>query len=200
MSRIYVYVMTTDNGGAPHIADGLLSLAICKPEIRKMAEKGDLIIAFYGAKPFKEYRGKVAYIAVVDEVVGWDKYNVLYENRLDCIYNAAKEQKKNPFHDKSERERDTQAGVLVCEKFRFLGDKSKEGVNFKIGAGHRVLFENGEWRGNKKLKAAVMGILKDLNIDVADLSRGGWAKGKVGGHLQPVPSSAAGTARNSCGC
>jgi hypothetical protein len=33
VERIYFYKLTADNGGAPCVEDGLLSLAICKPAI-----------------------------------------------------------------------------------------------------------------------------------------------------------------------
>jgi Nucleotide modification associated domain 2 len=46
--RYYVYKMTTDNGGAPCIVDGVLTLAICKPGIRSTAEKGDWLFGFGG--------------------------------------------------------------------------------------------------------------------------------------------------------
>jgi hypothetical protein len=46
--NIYVYKMVADNGGAPCVSNGLLSLAICKPMIRKMAESGSLIFGFGG--------------------------------------------------------------------------------------------------------------------------------------------------------
>ena len=45
---IYIYKMVADNGGAPCVAAGLLSLAICKPMIRKSAAKGSLIFGFGG--------------------------------------------------------------------------------------------------------------------------------------------------------
>jgi hypothetical protein len=46
MRRIYFYKLIVDNGGAPCIRGGLLSLAICKPMIRSTAEPGDLIFGF----------------------------------------------------------------------------------------------------------------------------------------------------------
>jgi len=38
MPKIYFYKLTCDDGGAPCVQDGLLSLAICKPMIRSTAE------------------------------------------------------------------------------------------------------------------------------------------------------------------
>jgi hypothetical protein len=46
MCRIYFYKLTEDNGGAPCVTSDLLSLAICKPMIRKTAKEGDLIFGF----------------------------------------------------------------------------------------------------------------------------------------------------------
>src|SRR4051794_10418360 len=46
MERIYFYKLTADNGGAPCVEDGLLSLAICKPAIRSTARPGDVIFGF----------------------------------------------------------------------------------------------------------------------------------------------------------
>ena len=37
-NKIYVYKMTADTGGAPCVYQGILSLAICKPKIRRKAE------------------------------------------------------------------------------------------------------------------------------------------------------------------
>lgn len=34
MQRVYIYKLTGDDGGAPCVCDGILSLAICKPAIR----------------------------------------------------------------------------------------------------------------------------------------------------------------------
>jgi len=58
---MYVYKMVTDNGGAPCVTGKLLSLAICKPKIRKSAARGSLIFGFGG----KEYQERLIYIARV---------------------------------------------------------------------------------------------------------------------------------------
>lgn len=38
--------MTVDNNGAPCVIKGKLTLAICKPIIRKYCQAGDLIFGF----------------------------------------------------------------------------------------------------------------------------------------------------------
>ena len=64
---IFIYKMVTDNGGAPCVFRKLLSLAICKPKIRKSAKKGSLVFGFGG----KRYQERLIYIArVTDKLEG----------------------------------------------------------------------------------------------------------------------------------
>lgn len=44
MSRVYSYVVAGDSGFAPNPFHGWLTLACCKPRIRKHARKGDLVV------------------------------------------------------------------------------------------------------------------------------------------------------------
>ena len=46
--KVYVYKIVVHNGGTPCVHDMQLSLAICKPAIRRAAQPGDLI---YGVPP-----------------------------------------------------------------------------------------------------------------------------------------------------
>lgn len=48
MKKIFCYVLATDNGTAPNYAPPCLTLTLCKPQIRKSAVPGDLVIAFAG--------------------------------------------------------------------------------------------------------------------------------------------------------
>ena len=76
--------VVADTGGAPCIWRGTLSLAICKPKIRRTARKGDLIFEFGG----KIYGERLLYIAEVTEKpeVG-DYYQApRFAARPDCIY------------------------------------------------------------------------------------------------------------------
>ena len=41
----FIYIQTVDCGLAPCVRDGIWTLAICKPGIRKHAQKGDIVIA-----------------------------------------------------------------------------------------------------------------------------------------------------------
>lgn len=81
---IYVYKMTSDNGGAPCVHRGLLSLAICKPTIRKAAPIGSLIFGFGG----KDLGGRLIYSArVTGKLVDGCYYRAkCFHARPDCIY------------------------------------------------------------------------------------------------------------------
>jgi len=86
-NSIYVYKLTTDNGGAPCISNNLLSLCICKPRIRQQAVVGDWIIGL-GGRSMPELRGRLIYIArVTKEISNGDYYkDAKYKKRPDCIY------------------------------------------------------------------------------------------------------------------
>src|SRR6266699_3508357 len=88
--EIYVYKMTGDNGGAPCVAGNLLSLAICKPKIRRTAGKESLVFGF-GGKRFEE---RLIYIAQVTAKLEGDAYyrQREYAKRPDCIYRVENNQ------------------------------------------------------------------------------------------------------------
>jgi Nucleotide modification associated domain 2 len=131
---IYVYKMVADNGGAPCVTGKLLSLAICKPKIRKSAGKGSLIYGFGG----KEYQERLIYICLVTDLLEGQGYyhQRKYAHRPDCIYRveAGKAVRKTSarYHVNSdEREKDVgfrfeNAFVLLSDDFRYLG---KEGTD-----------------------------------------------------------------------
>src|SRR5947209_15138293 len=81
---IYVYKLITDNGGAPCVWRNVLSLAICKPMIRRVADNGALVFGF-GGKKFSE---RLIYVAEVSTQLAPGEYYRAreYANRPDCIY------------------------------------------------------------------------------------------------------------------
>jgi Nucleotide modification associated domain 2 len=42
MTKVYIYKLTVDDGGAPCVQDEVLSLAICKPFIRSTAQQDNM--------------------------------------------------------------------------------------------------------------------------------------------------------------
>jgi len=85
--RLYVYKLTTDNRGAPCVdGDRLLTLAICKPMIRRTARVGDVLFGFAANSLSPDNR--LIYIARVTSVEEDGDYyeKATYEHRGDRIY------------------------------------------------------------------------------------------------------------------
>jgi hypothetical protein len=91
--KFYLYKMTVDDGGAPCVQDGMLTLAICKPTIRRVAPEGSVIIAFAGNCMSRDgyLDNCVVYAAVVSKRVPNREYysERRYAHRRDCIYKRA---------------------------------------------------------------------------------------------------------------
>ncbi|HTV40477.1 MAG TPA: hypothetical protein VMF08_07880 [Candidatus Sulfotelmatobacter sp.] len=133
-AEIYVYKITTDNGGAPCVRSGLLSLAICKPKIRKTAGKGSFVFGFGG----KRYQERLIYIArVTGKKSGQDYYREReFVRRGDCIYRVdegrAVRKTSAKYHTESDhRKKDVgfhfeNAFVLLSNDFRYLGRKGTD--------------------------------------------------------------------------
>jgi Nucleotide modification associated domain 2 len=146
---IYVYKMIADTGGAPCVTDNLLSLAICKPKIRKSAVKESLIFGFGG----KEYQERLIYIArVTGKLEGPDYYRKrIYAGRPDCIYRVeegrAVRKTSARYHVNSdERQKDVclhfeNAFVLLSDDFRYLGKKGTSDYKHRY-PNIRTLIEN----------------------------------------------------------
>ena len=154
--EIYVYKMITDNGGAPCVWRNLLSLAICKPMIRRVAAKGALIFGFGG----KKHRERLIYIAKTTEKPPTGDYyeQSKYSRRPDCIYKnvagIAARKKGALYHNTlDERRRDVgihfqRANVLLSDDFRYFGEVGTDQYKHKYPAikalverlkrGHRV--------------------------------------------------------------
>lgn len=86
MQKIYFYKLTVDDGGAPCVENGLLSLSICKPMLRRTAERGDIVIGFAANSLHADNR--LIYVARVNEKLGNGNYYRpgKYSGRADCIY------------------------------------------------------------------------------------------------------------------
>ena len=130
MNRIYFYKLIVDCGAAPHVQDGILSLAICKPMIRVTAEVGDLIFGFAANSLHEDNR--LIYVACVTKKVSKGAYYRAHEyaNRNDCVYrwrNGHFEWYKG-YHSQSDLEHDLgsppdykRAEVLLSNDFRYFG-------------------------------------------------------------------------------
>jgi hypothetical protein len=158
--------MTSDEGGAPCVRDDLLTLAICRPAIRSVAKRGDVILAFAGNELYRD--NCLIYAARVTDNLDGRAYfsESRYRTRPDCIYrwDGCHFERKadarfhpsptNLPHDLGQPPRYERANVLLSEgpeSFRYFRDKCPVGYKEEfpnlaaliqnLGQGHRVNFE-----------------------------------------------------------
>ena len=137
--RIYVYKCVVDDGGAPCVDDGLLTLTICKPYVRRTARKGDLI--FVGSNRNETPPNRLVYIAEVSRRLPEGKYfeGDEYKRRQDCIYERLSdgplERRKNArFHgypkarisDLGDEPNYPKANALIADDFRYFGKSGND--------------------------------------------------------------------------
>ncbi|MFJ3427889.1 MULTISPECIES: Nmad2 family putative nucleotide modification protein [Pseudomonas] len=72
LPRIYSYKLSRDYGFAPNPFHGICTLATCKPQIRKGAQVGDLIVGC-GSKELK-MQGKIIFVMRVSEKISFQQY------------------------------------------------------------------------------------------------------------------------------
>lgn len=166
MTKIYIYKMTVDDGGAPCVCDGILSLAICKPAIRSTAKRGNIILGFAGNDLHKgnrliymarvtdkldgrEYFSESRYAARPDSIYHWDGHR--FERKIDAKFHSSQSDLRHDLGDGPSYER---ANVLLsegAENFKNCGDRcpvdyKKDYPHLKLvieelGQGHRVNFK-----------------------------------------------------------
>jgi hypothetical protein len=94
MSNLYSYIMRDDTGFAPHFDERCLylSLACCKPQIRKTATENDWLVGFGGRelskKSGRDMKGRLIYAAKISQILDFDSYysSPTLRARLDNIY------------------------------------------------------------------------------------------------------------------
>ena len=132
LPRLYVYKLTTDNGGAPAVYRNKLSLAICKPKIRATAEVGDRIVGVAGQGLLPS--APLVYIMQVTEVSEDGTYyaQTSSESRPDAVYqwkrNKLAWRPGSAFHRLEDTLRDVGEGpryevarVLLSNRYRYFG-------------------------------------------------------------------------------
>lgn len=133
--------MTHDNGFAPNPYHGILTLACCKPMVRRMAEIGDYLLGI-GSKLMDYKEPRLIYFARITEKLSrkeyWNKYKIKRYRGVnmcgDNIYEYDEEIKdfKDPpvgahhtgeekDHDLGEAPNRIKHWVLVSEEFYYFG-------------------------------------------------------------------------------
>ena len=115
ISRAYRYILTHDSGMAPCPDGGLISLATCKPVIRRVARSGDWVLGF---RPGSLERGLILWAGKVAEKMSHGEYQRQHSNRSDVVYRLAKDrhyERLDPAYRpwQAEMDRDVREPVLL---------------------------------------------------------------------------------------
>lgn len=160
MNRIFSYVITHDTGFAPNPYGGVLTLATCKPKIRKVGKAGDWLLGTGSKNTIGSNR--LVYAAQVSEVLTLAEYgkSTLYKFKIPCLsgepwqrhgdniywLNANDEwrQRRNLHHNVEHVKRDLSGeNVLVCNDFWYFGKQAPAFPDelkslIKAGPGHKT--------------------------------------------------------------
>jgi putative DNA base modification enzyme with NMAD domain len=131
MSRIWRYVLATDNGMAPCAEQGILSLCLCKPMIRRSAGVGEWVVGFVPRR-INGGRVHVAWAGQIAESVSMGDYEKRFPGRRDAIYRLVESKWGEPdilvplrddYHaDERNRSRDRKGkNVLIFRAFWYWG-------------------------------------------------------------------------------
>jgi hypothetical protein len=71
--KAYVYVIATDRGSAPNYEPPCTTLAVCKPDIRRCAPIGSLVLAFTGSTLSREPHA-VCWAGVIEDRLTFAEY------------------------------------------------------------------------------------------------------------------------------
>lgn len=142
MARGFSYIITRDFGFAPNPFHGVLTLATCKPKIRKAAQIGDYLIG----NSNKGTGNKLIYTAIVDEILTFDEYwnddhfqckkptmngsfktlygdNIYHHENGEWIQANSHHSLENGLvnHANLDKDTGTTDRVLICREFFYLG-------------------------------------------------------------------------------
>lgn len=162
-NRVFSYVVVHDTGFSPNPFHGLLTLACCKPQIRKTAKVGDIIVGLSRRSEHVVYATQVAEVTSFDEYWTDPRYHarrpvmtspqVVYRAGDNIYEPVAGGYRQLPsFHSNADgsedaglKQRDLSANrVLIGDRFTYWGRSGPtlpERLSFlSVGRGHRCNF------------------------------------------------------------
>ena len=123
MSGIWRYSLVADNGMAPCVEQGILTLCLCKPLIRKSACVGEWVVGFV-PKRVNDGRVHVAWAGRIAKSVSMGDYEKGFSDRQDAIYKLTEPGWKflrDDYHEEI-RDRDLNGkNALIFEPFWYWG-------------------------------------------------------------------------------
>ncbi len=169
--KLSSYVVAQDYGFAPNPFGGVLTLATCKPDIRKSAAVGNWIMGTGSVKGAGKRR--LIYAAQISQVLSIETYGSSSEFahkipsfnsdrwsiRGDNIYfkeNGIWHQRKNPFHCRNDMVHDLSGkNVVICENFWYFGARAPQIPELFIS-----VIKSGPKHKDNVLNQAVQGFLE----------------------------------------
>jgi len=163
--RVFSYVVVHDTGFSPNPFHGVLTLACCKPLIRKTAKVGDLIVGMSSRSERIVYATQVAEVISFDEYWADPRYQARRPNMTarEIVYRAGDNiyepvtggyRQLPSFHSNPDGSEDaalkstdlSSKRVLVGERFTYWGRSGpalpQELLFLAVGRGHRCNFTN----------------------------------------------------------
>ena len=142
MPRLFTYTIPVDDGAAPNPFNGMCSLAICKPSIRRVAQPDDWVAGLGSKKaPSGDLSGHLVYAMRVEEVLTLREYarwpqripnlqSVALQDRLgDCIYDfsSGTPMQRDGVHGPGNVETDLGGqNVLISRDFYYFGNRARK--------------------------------------------------------------------------
>lgn len=158
--KLFSYCIPMDDGAAPNPYWGVCTLTICKPQIRRVATKGDWIVGV-GSKRVKgkSYAGRLVYAMKVTDVMSLEDYDVYCQEMLpgkipdiesrsykrkvgDCIYDfsRSKPMQRKGVHRPEHQAKDLRGlNALLSRHFYYFGESA-----VKIPAKFSALVRQGQ--------------------------------------------------------
>lgn len=145
--RIYRYILTSDTGMAPAIDNEVVSLATCKPVIRRCARPGDWVIGFL-ASPAPS--GMVAWAGCVTRSISIGDYQREFHDRSDAVYaqrqdGSFRRLRRHYHREPGQMEKDVSGPALLFDRATtwYFGDRPQmlpDSLSHLAarGQGHRV--------------------------------------------------------------
>ena len=151
LARLYRYVLVSDDGAAPCVDNNLLTLATCKPAIRRTAHVGDWVA---GYMPKAQGGDLLVWIGQIAQKLNHIDYEQRFRGRRDAAYRLNGKGEAERVYPKyhtvaQDMKKDLSADALIFDPKAtwYFGSEPKqppanlEGLK-PAGQGHRVNFRS----------------------------------------------------------
>ncbi len=189
-ARLFTYTIRVDDGAAPNPFNGMCSLAICKPAIRRVAKKDDWIVATGSKNACSgDLSKRLVYAMRVEEVLSIEDYDKraiaewphripkrgssdLAERLGDCIYDYSQgtPRQRKGVHGPENMSTDLSGEkVLLSHHFYYFGRRPIKLPEYLLDICHRT--QGHKSTCNARYFEPFVTWLEGLKLDIGQL---GW--------------------------